>query len=817
MLLCGAGIAMAQAGRGDEAVAAQSVALTVVDENGLAVAGAQVEIQEPGRPPVRRATDYLGRCAWVPRQTSPYTVRVEKPGFYRNEARGIDVQVQSLRLVLAHEQVVRAEVSVSASTPGIDPEQVSDRRTLNTAEIVNIPFPTSRDIRNLLPFTPGVVADLALAVHVAGGSTYMTLYTLDGFDIRSPIDGTLDLRVSTDAVRSVDTESTRYPVEYGRSTAGVIAFNTGMGDNRLRFNATDFLPSFHQSSGLHFDKMVPRFTVSGPLRRNRAWFFDSVETEYDHIFIPQLPQDADSAPLVRGSNLLKFQANLAARNSLSAGLLFNDFHSPYDGLSALTPQQSTDNHDILAWLPYLRDQQGFQNGVVLETGFGVLRYREGFEPHGTLAYLLTPELPSGSDPERLTSRAQNAQGILAVYFPARHWEGTHRIKAGVGVDRIGFDENVAWAPVNYLREDRTLLRQSTFPQFAPFGRHNLEAGGYVLDHWMPRPGLLLEPGVRFDWDATIRRPLFSPRIAVDYAPPGAENRTKLSAGVGIYYEHTQLEYLARARAGIRYDTYFAADGITPAGPPQETEFTENDASLHEARALNWSAGVQQRLPGQVYAGANFIEKRLSNELVYANSSGGSALAGSFALTNARQDRYDSAEVEARRSFPGGYTLFASYTRSSARTNTALNYVPWISILGPQQKGPLSWDAPNRVLSWGWLPVRMPMVAKMRKSWDFVYTFEWHTGFPFISIDSNAEIAGTPGEHRFPDYLSFSPGLEWRFHFRGKYFGLRGMFENATGSLDPYGVYNNVDSPQYLTFTQPMGRAFTTRIRLIESK
>ena len=42
---------------------------------------------------------------------------------------------------------------------GIDTEQTSDKSTMNTPEIVNIPYPTSRDIRNLLPFNPGVVQD----------------------------------------------------------------------------------------------------------------------------------------------------------------------------------------------------------------------------------------------------------------------------------------------------------------------------------------------------------------------------------------------------------------------------------------------------------------------------------------------------------------------------------------------------------------------------------------------------------------------------------------------------------------------------------
>ena len=76
------------------------------------------------------------------------------------------------------------------------------------------------------------------------------------------------------------------------------------------------------------------------------------------------------------------------------------------------------------------------------------------------------------------------------------------------------------------------------------------------------------------------------------------------------------------------------------------------------------------------------------------------------------------EIDARRTFAGGYTLFAAYTHSSAHTNAAIDYVPTLSMLGPQQSGPLAWDTPNRVLSWGWLPFLAP---GFKKRWDFVYT------------------------------------------------------------------------------------------------
>ena len=39
-----------------------TVTVTVVDENGLPVSGAQVSVSEPGRPVLQLQTDYAGRC-----------------------------------------------------------------------------------------------------------------------------------------------------------------------------------------------------------------------------------------------------------------------------------------------------------------------------------------------------------------------------------------------------------------------------------------------------------------------------------------------------------------------------------------------------------------------------------------------------------------------------------------------------------------------------------------------------------------------------------------------------------------------------------
>ncbi|WP_263368103.1 TonB-dependent receptor [Edaphobacter bradus] len=805
-LLCCTGLAT-----GQTPAPYSQVALAVIDENGLPVPDAQVIISEPGRNAVQLQTNYAGRCAYALHQDAPYQIRVEKPGFYRALEENADAHQKTAEVILAHEQIVRQEVDVVASTTGIDPQQISDNSTMNTPEIVNIPYPTSRDIRNLLPFNPGVVQDNFGRIHVAGSESYATLDLFDGFDIRSPVSGALAMRVSPDAVRTIDVETTRYPVRFGRATGGVVAFYTGMGDNRFRLNATDFIPSFHQINGIRFDKFVPRLSFSGPIVRNRAWFFDGVEVEYDNIYIKELPADADTNHLTRGSNLLKAQVNLTSANILSGGLLFNGYHSPYDGISPLVPQQSTTKRDTTAWLPYIRDQHSFHNGAVLEAGFGVVRFRDSYEPHGNSPYQLTPEIAKGSYFENQTSHSRREQAIATLYLPPRNLHGRHDLMAGIELNHITFDSETSRAPVNYLREDGTLLRQSTFPTISPYTRHNLETGAYIQDRWLAHPGLLVEPGLRFDWDEIIRRPLFSPRIAFVYSPPGAESSLKLSAGIGLYYEHTQLEYLTRSLAGVRYDTYYAANGVTPIPPPLPTVFTTTQSSLTQTHALNWSIGIEKKLPHEIYASVNFLDKRIYDGFVYANQNGPAALSGTYLLTNQRQDHYHSIEVDARHTFARDYTLFASYTHSSARTNAALDYVPTISVLGPQQSAPLPWDVPNRLISWGWLPFPL---QRLKKSWDLVYTLDWHSGFPYTPVNANRQVVGAAGSGKFPDYVSFSPGIEWKFHLRGAYFGLRGVMENATDSKNPLTVYNVVDSPQYGTFSQYLGRALTGRIRLI---
>ena len=98
-----------------------TVTLTVLDEAGLPVSGAQVTLSEPGRPVIQLRTDYAGRCSYSLQRGLPYRLDVQKPGFYQSLASQTDAHQQIIEVVLAHEQVVREQVNVVSSTVGIDP------------------------------------------------------------------------------------------------------------------------------------------------------------------------------------------------------------------------------------------------------------------------------------------------------------------------------------------------------------------------------------------------------------------------------------------------------------------------------------------------------------------------------------------------------------------------------------------------------------------------------------------------------------------------------------------------------------------------
>ncbi|HVH85139.1 MAG TPA: hypothetical protein VM912_00325, partial [Terriglobales bacterium] len=741
-----------------------------------------------------------------------FTIHAEKGNFYSVTQQDLHFSgAQTLELTVPHVQELKETVNVSASTQGIDPAQTADTKQLGTPEIVNIPYPTSRDIRNILPFMPQVVQDASGQVHVAGAATYETTDVLDGFEIRSPVSGILAMRFSADAVREVSVESSRVSTQFGKESGGVVNFNTGMGDDHFRFDATNFLPSWQnkKGKGFHFDKWVPRATVSGPIKEGKIWFFDSADAEYDNYIFKDLPIGSDRDPFLRGSNLAKVQINLRPSDILSFGLLNNTQDEDRQGLSLTTPSSATVKRDISAYLADVKELHYFSGGALLEAGFAWNAFNDRYRPQGNSPFVITPNLNRGNYFENFQGTSRRAQGIANLFLRPFTWSGRHEVKVGTEIDQINFTQLYQDTPFSLLRADGTLYRRSFLPASTTLDRNNFETSGYIEDKWAPWEQLIVQPGVRFDWDEIIRRPLFSPRIAGTYAF-GSERTTKISAGVGTYYECTHLDYIARAMTGPRLDYYYDATGTSLIGPPLVTNFGVNQASLREPRFLNWSLGVEHKFPLGIYGGLEYLQKRGNDGFIFENFNTASILSGNYVLANTRRDRYRSVQVTARKHFRGDYNVFGAYTHSYAHSNAVVDYSLNNPIFSAQMAGPLPWDVPNRFISWGWFPTPF-------KRFDLVYSLDYRTGFPWTTVNQNQQIVGAAYSNRFPAFFSFNPGLEFRFTFRGYALALRGVAENVTDRRNPAFVNNNINAANYATYGGFGGRAFTARIRFLGRK
>jgi len=806
----------------------QNLLVTVTDENAVAVPSALVFLQaSPQAVALRCITDFAGHCEFSNLSAPSYQLRVEKQGFYAVIFATVQTGAANIDVTLSHQQEVREVVDVVESPPAIDPAQIAAQQTLSGLDVLNIPYPATHDYRNVLNFIPGVVQDVSGQPHVAGAETYQTVTVLDGFNITQPANGQLLARISTDAFRSIQVEPAREPAEFGKGSGGLLLLNTGIGTDHFRFFATDFVPSFQNKGGWKFDQFLPRLTFSGPLQKGKVWFYDALNVEYDNSVYTELPANADNDHLLRIGNLAKLQANVTSRNIVTTSFLVNHLHDQYAGLSPQNPQLSNPADVESVYVASLRDQHYFRGGELLETGLAFDQYNLKWTPYGTSPYFITPETvgetAGGNYYLSEATRARRWQALSNLFLPPRYWHGRHDFKFGADFDRLIYDAQFARQPISFLRQGQTLptapntcitilpspcSRYSTFSGGLSSSTYNFESSAYAEDRWLITDRLLVEPGVRLDWDEVIRTVLLSPRLAGTYVLDNSGN-TKLSAGIGLIYDPTVLFLIARPFAGQRTDYFFNSAGMPTGTVP--TTFSVYRNGLQAPRFINWSLGIERKLPAAVYLKAEFLEKRGSRGFVYNTLSGSS---GNFSLENTRDDHYDAFELSLRHNFRESYMLMGSYTRSRVHSNQALDFNVDSPLLSPQQPGPYTWDTPNRFLSWGYVPLfKLPIIHQT----EIAYSLEARTGFPFNVTNDQQQLVGPPGSHRFPEYFALDLQLEKRFHLFGYFWALRGGFNNITGHSNPYVVNSDINSPQFLTFSAFEGRAFTSRIRLLGKK
>src|SRR5262249_13254273 len=135
-----------------------SLQVTVTDQNGLSLASAFVLLQQNGKVIYQERTTPSGSAVLRRLAPGPYRVLIEKQGFYSASVEKVEIpggQTVPMEVRLEAVREYRADVEVTAQPSPIDPQTTASAQAVTSSEISMIPYPSTRDYRNVLPYIPG--------------------------------------------------------------------------------------------------------------------------------------------------------------------------------------------------------------------------------------------------------------------------------------------------------------------------------------------------------------------------------------------------------------------------------------------------------------------------------------------------------------------------------------------------------------------------------------------------------------------------------------------------------------------------------------
>jgi hypothetical protein len=346
MALCFTGISFGQDTTG-------SLAGTVKDSNGAAVAGATVTVIDPAisNVTVRTVTTNDDGVYSVPDiKAGTYTVSVEAPNFKKSVTTNVVIEVGKRRELAVSLEAGRIDeaVTVSADAVAINLSTPTAAATINGDQVRELSL-NNRNYVQLITLSPGVSPNIAdqiyvgstnpngqsnaLQIAVNGVRSSSNTYTVDGADTTDRgANLTVQTYPSVDAIQEFSVLRSLYPAESGRSAGGQVNVITKSGTSKFhgdlfeffrndRLNANTFL--INRTSPLGVDengkaKRAPfRYnnfggTIGGPLwwplfgeggpgwEKNNTYFFFSEEVRRVVIY-PSFTSTVPNAAMRQGN------------------------------------------------------------------------------------------------------------------------------------------------------------------------------------------------------------------------------------------------------------------------------------------------------------------------------------------------------------------------------------------------------------------------------------------------------------------------------------------------------------------------------------
>jgi len=744
----------------------------------------------------KTTTDGSGLVTFPDVPPGRYIVTATRPGFVPRNSAEFDVRANDVSQVLLDIELtfVMPEVEVRAPLPAsptnsVQPVSMSDMLAGSVFETAPI---EGDDFQSLLQLLPGVVRGPDGRLRIKGGQPSQSALQVSSASLIDPSSGDFDLDLPGQSVESVEVLANPFAAEYGRFSTSVTQVRTRRGTNDWAIKPGNLMPRFRKSfSGVR--GFEPRFSMRGPIKRDRAFIAQDLQFRYVATPVKSLAGEPD-IELTSFDSFTRVDTVVSARHTLGGGLILFPREIKRAMMSTFRPPEVTPDFNQSGWSTGIVDRLALAPDAVLETTVSGRRFEINVNTDGRQPMVFAPQTESGSyfnDQEREVSSFQWVEALSLT----RDWRGQHVFKVGADFQRSVFNGFSESRPVEIRRLDGSLAERTVFGPRSLQEVGGVEMAVFAQDRWRVGSRMTFEFGLRVDRDAVVERPNWSPRagVAIAVAPEG---RAILRGGYGKFVQRTPLNVDAFPQFENRTVTRFAADGL-PSGPPRIWQNILDD-ELRTPEALVGNVEWNQRFGRRLLFKLEWMDRHGSHEFLLSPAPSVSELQ----LTTTGTSRYRELEATTRYLRDRrDLTLSYVWAKGTADLN---NYDQFYGnfrnpIVRANEYNLIATDVRHRLLLRGTLG--------LPGKWDFAPILELRSGFPWSAVDEFQDFVGPRNRSgRLPAVrtLDFTIARPWRVKKYRLRAGLK-MY-NVFGAAADRDVQSNITSPDYGRFFNPLERS-----------
>jgi hypothetical protein len=765
-------------------------------------------------------TDSEGQFDFSGLIAGDYTVTVELSGFKKYEQK-LSVQIEA---TVEHNillQAIPLSESVTVTNDPHDPlkTESSTPSTITTQNLRDAPLIDQR-FQDALPLLPGVVRGPDGNLNIKGTRPTQSGILVSSLNVTDPVTGAPAIELPLEAVDTVQVYSNPYSSEFGKFTGAVTAIETRSGSNDWRFLVTGTLPRPRWRDGKIFGigAATPRIAVGGPIKKDKLFFFQSVEYRFVRNEVPSLKALNQTQRDIKRESFDSFSRIdyvVNPNNRLTGSFSLFPQKFDYFNLNTFNPSDTTANFHQRGWFLALNEQATFKSGALLQSSFSAKQFDGDIFGNSTAPYLIEPDRDFGGWFDR-QHRESRRYELLEIYnFRPQSWRGSHAFKAGLNFSHTSFEGTDRSNPVAILRANGTRYQLIDFTGAGVLDQRQNEFSAFLQDKWIVNKRVVLDLGLRYDRDQLGEENNFAPRLGLVIAPTDS-GRTIVRGGIGVFYDKIPLNVGAFEEYQSLRVTTFANDGTTVVDGPRVFRNTAPD-DLNNPYSLAWNLQVDHELNNHLLLRLGSEERSTRRDFVLEPSAISSTPdEGLLFLENSGRSRYRELQAVARFRFQEGRNIYLSYVRSQSLGNLN-DFNTYFGnqkhpVIRPDEYGKQPYDVPHRLLFWGDFGLPFDIVATP--------VLDWHSGFPFSLLNEQQNFVGPRNEGgRFPQLITLdllvTKGLS--IPFRGKKYKGRAGFTifNITNHWNPRDVQNNLDAQQFGAFYNSADRSVRLKFEFVK--